>query len=210
MQSSDPRPSSDYSATGLRPRRSPSSLHETLRAATADIHARLHLHTGFAAIQHGTIDLADYRALLVRLYGFHVSFEAAMGMANDRSAWLKDDLAAVGIGSATMAIIPRCSALCAFATPARRLGALYVVEGSTLGGRHLARHLDSLLGVGGNAGRRFFLGRGGDTNAAWNAFLAQLSSVPSAVADRGEIVAAAVGTFAIFQEWLDGWRSFPA
>jgi len=62
------------------------NLRETLRAATADIHSQLHLHAGFAAIQQGTIDLAGYRALLVRLYGFHVSFEAAMGMANDRSA----------------------------------------------------------------------------------------------------------------------------
>jgi heme oxygenase len=185
-----------------------SSLRETLRVATADIHARLHLHTGFAAIQNGTIDLVDYRTLLARLYGFHLSFEVAVGMANDRSAWLKDDLAAVGIGSATLAIIPRCTALTEFATPGRRFGALYVIEGSTLGGRHLARHLDSLLGVDGSAGRRFFLGRGPDTNAAWNAFLAQMSSAQSATADRGEIVDAAVLTFGIFQEWLDGWRSF--
>jgi heme oxygenase len=186
----------------------PPSLRQTLRAATSGPHARLHLHPGFAAIQNGTIDLPDYRALLVRLYGFHVSFEAAVGIASDRSAWLQDDLAAMTLDGRQLPTIPRCTALTSFDTPARRLGALYVVEGSTLGGRHLARSLDPLLGLSGPAGRRFFLGRGADTNAAWNEFLARLTLFAGTPAVHGEIVAAAVRTFSTFEEWLSGWRSF--
>jgi heme oxygenase len=195
MQSSEPGP----------PRGS--TLRESLRAATGEIHALLHQHTGFAAIQNGSIDLAAYRALILRLYGFYAPFEAAVGIGSERSTWLLQDLAAVGINGATMATIPRCTALTAFDTPGRRLGALYVVEGSTLGGRHLARHLDSLFGSEGSAGRRFFIGRGAHTSAAWNAFLAQLSSSAGATAARMEIVAAAVRTFSIFHEWLNGWRN---
>jgi heme oxygenase len=206
MQSSDPRPALEPSAIEPGARRTPASLRQTLRAATAEIHARLHLHTGFAAIQNGTIDLVDYRSLLERLYGFHVAFEAAVGIAGDRSGWLRDDLAAVGIGGRTVATIPRCTALRALETPPRRLGALYVVEGSTLGGRHLARNLDPLLGSAGGAGRRFFLGRGADTNTAWNAFLARMTASAESPAERRETVAAAVETFRIFQEWLHGWR----
>jgi hypothetical protein len=70
-----------------------------------------------------------------------------------------------------------------FDTPARRLGALYVVEGSTLGGRHLARNLDPLLGSTESAGRRFFLGRGADTNAAWIGFLARMTLFAGTPAD---------------------------
>jgi len=200
--------SSDEPSSGC----APPSLHQTLRAATSETHERLHLHEGFAAIRSGTIDLVDYRALLFRLYGFHVSFEAALGLASDRSAWLQDDLAALTMGGNTPEMIPRCTSLEAFATPTRQLGALYVVEGSTLGGRQLARDLAPLLapllGSAGGAGRRFFLGRGAQTNAAWKTFLARLTLSGSTPAVRSEIVAAAVRTFSIFEEWLRGWRSF--
>jgi heme oxygenase len=217
MQSSDSGPAVEFpaiepahdSAIGTGSARgAPRSLRQTLRAATSESHARLHLHAGFAAIQSGTIDLIDYRALLVRLYGFHLSFETAVGIENERSAWLRDDLAALGVGGHTLATVPRCTALAAFDTPGRRLGALYVVEGSTLGGRHLARNLETLVGLAGRAGRCFFLGRGEDTDAAWHAFLARLAISASAPLVAAQIVAAAVATFSIFEEWLHGWRSF--
>jgi heme oxygenase len=194
MQSSNPRPAID-------------DLRQSLRAATCEIHANLHLHAGFASIQDGTIGLAAYRSLLVRLYGFHASFEAAFGVASDRSDWLREDLTALSAGGhTTLDDIPRCTALTACHTPSGRLGALYVVEGSTLGGRHLARSLEPLLGSAGNAGRRFFLGRGAETTPAWNAFLARMTSSARTMAEHRETVAAAVRTFSIYQEWLNGWR----
>ncbi len=205
MQSSDPRPANDSGlppcSQGARP-----SLRQTLRAATSEPHARLHLHTGFAAIQSGAIDLVDYRSLLVRLYGFHVAFEAASGLAGERSGWLQDDLAAITPQGYAPASIPRCTALAPLATPERLWGALYVVEGSTLGGRHLARNLDALLGPVASAGRRFFLGRGADTTAAWNAFLERLTFFGTTPAAYEEIIATAVTTFGIFEEWMRDWR----
>lgn len=214
MQSSDTElavempamtPAADF-AMGSAPLRTPRSLRQTLRAATAGPHARLHLHAGFAAIQNGTISLPEYRALLVRLYGFHAPFEAAVGIANQRSAWLQEDLAAMNISGDALASIPRCKALAAFDTAGGRLGALYVVEGSTLGGRHLARNLATLLGSAGGAGRRFFIGRGANTDAAWDAFLARLACSADTPAVCSEIVAAAAATFGIFEEWLRDWR----
>jgi heme oxygenase len=183
------------------------SVRQALRGATSKTHARLHLHAGFAAIQNGTISRIDYRALLVRLYGFHVEFEAAVGAASHRSDWLREDLATLSPGGCMTATIPRCMMLPAFDTPMRRLGALYVVEGSTLGGRHLARHLDPLFGCAGREGRRFLHGRGTDTDAAWHAFLSQLTSSVTTPADHSDIIAAALQTFDIFEEWLRGWRN---
>jgi heme oxygenase len=183
------------------------SLRQTLREATSEIHERLHLHAGFAAIQNGTIELAQYRAVLIRLYGFYQPFEAAMAIAAERSTWLQDDLAAMTVSGDTLTTIPRCSAFPRFDTPASQLGALYVVEGSTLGGRTLARNLDPLLGSHVMAGRRFLVGRGSQTNAAWTAFLARLTAAGNTPTGRAEIVEAAVTTFSIFEEWLRGWSN---
>ena len=188
-------------------RSTPISIRQTLRAATSDAHERLHRHAGFTAIQNGTIELAQYRAILVRLYGFYRPFEAAVPIPADRSTWLQEDLAAVSLSGDALAKIPRCSTFPRFDTPASQLGALYVVEGSTLGGRALARNLDQLLGFHVMAGRRFFLGRGSQTNAAWTAFLARLTAAGNTPAASAEIVEAAVTTFSIFEEWLRGWSN---
>jgi heme oxygenase len=183
----------------------PVPLRQSLREATSGAHVRLHHHAGFAAIQNGTINLAQYRSLLMRLYGFHLPFEAAVDVAHERSTWLRADLAAVTMGGCVCETIPQCNALAGFDTPARQLGALYVVEGSTLGGRHLARNLDPLLGSRVTAGRRFFLGRGSGTAAGWNVFLARLTAAGSTPAACDEIVEAAVVTFSVFEEWLRDW-----
>jgi heme oxygenase len=185
----------------------PVPLRQCLREATSAAHARLHHHPGFAAIQNGTIDLPRYRSLLLRLYGFYLPFEAAADIEGDRSNWLRADLAAVTVGSYAFATVPQCTSLERFDTQARQFGALYVVEGSALGGSHLARNLDSLLGPLVTDGRRFFLGRGSSTSAGWKLFLARLTAAGSTRAARDEMVEAAVTTFTIFEEWLRDWSA---
>lgn len=46
-----------------------------LRAATDDVHQRMHRHAGFALLAAGTIERAAYRRLLARSYGFYVMAE---------------------------------------------------------------------------------------------------------------------------------------
>jgi heme oxygenase len=179
-------------------------LRAILRDATQDVHERLHHHPGFAAVQAAHIGLCQYRALLTRLLGFHAPFEAAVGAPPERSGWLMSDLDFLGARRAAPA--PHCLYLPRLDTPERRIGALYVVEGSALGGRELAKRLDGLLGADAVAGRRFLLGRGADTGAAWRAYLARLESFANLGAARRDIVAAALETFAAFEQWLDGWE----
>lgn len=50
------------------------------------------------------------------------------------------------------------------------LGYAYVVEGSTLGGRVILKHLNQTLQLGEN-GTRFFAGYGAETGSFWKAFL---------------------------------------
>lgn len=182
------------------------SLRWVLRAATQGVHDRLHHHAGFAAIQDATIDLADYRDLIVRLYGFYVPFEAAAGIGPDRSGWLAADLEALGLDRPLHAL-PRCPHVPHLDGADLRLGALYVAEGSALGGRGLARGLDQLLGRDATAGRRFLIGRGAGTGEGWNSYLARLSAAPYGPSARAEIIKGAVETFAAFERWLNGWST---
>ncbi len=178
-------------------------LRSVLRAATHEVHERLHRHAGFAAIQSATIGLADYRNLIVRLYGFYLPFEAAAAIRPDRSKWLVDDLKALGLDRPLHAL-PKCPHVPRLDSAHLRLGALYVAEGSALGGRELARGLDRMLGQDVAGGRRFFIGRGPETGEAWRGYLARLSAAPSA---RAEIIKGAVETFAAFEHWLNGWST---
>ena len=181
-------------------------LRQELRAATQNVHDRLHRHVGFAAIQDATIGLADYQNLIIRLYGFYVPFEAALAIQPDRSNWLAGDLEALDFKRPLNAI-PKCWHVPFLDNAHLRLGALYVVEGSALGGREMARNLDGLLGKDVTEGRQFFLGRGAGTGGAWRTYLERLSAVPPESSARADIIKGAVETFAAFEHWLNGWST---
>ncbi len=176
-----------------------------LRSATQESHERLHRHAGFSAVKDGTISLPDYRALLTCLYGFYLPFERAVGVDNTRTQWLEEDLIRLDVNAASVARIPLCATIPQYDCPERRLGALYVVEGSALGGRLLCRGLDRLFGMESIEGRRFFAGRGADTGDAWSAFLDRLASVGPAPIGRTALLSGAVETFEVFENWLSGW-----
>ena len=182
-----------------------STLHDALRSATAVVHERLHGHPGLAAVQLGTINLSAYTALLSRLYGFHRPFELTAGLAPQRTNWLESDLAELGVDADKRAALPRCSAFSEVAPHEFILGARYVVEGSALGGRGLARQLDDLLGVGVVAGRHFFSGHGAETGRVWRDYLAHLEAVPDVEMKWAAVVEGATDTFAIFEQWLEKW-----
>jgi len=159
------------------------------------------------AVRDGTIDLNAYQLLLARLYGFHLPFESMIDCQAERSTWLEDDLAALRVSGAALAALPRCTELPRFETVASQLGALYVIEGSALGGRSLSKGLDPVLGLGVAEGRRFFTGRGAGTAPAWDRFLTRLSAMAGDPKAREQMMAAAIRTFEVFEDWLNGWRA---
>jgi heme oxygenase len=181
------------------------TLRDLLRSTTSEIHERLHGHRGLSAVQDGSIDRAAYTALLSRLYGFHRPFELAAKIDPQRTRWLESDLTVLGVDAERRSALPCCSLFPTSASPAYILGARYVVEGSALGGRGLARGLDGLLGSGASAGRCFFSGYGAETGAMWRNYLDLLSSAPNTKAVRTAAINGATATFAIFEQWLAGW-----
>lgn len=181
-------------------------IRQALLSATGEVHERLHHHPGLAAVQSGSIDTRGYTRLLARLYGFHEPFELEARLVPTRSVWLENDLAAFGIGPEQLSTLPRCSGFPDLSSDEAMLGALYVVQGSALGGVALARGLEGLVGHGALDGRRFFNGHGSRTGDAWRTYLHRLSNASHASEHRATIIATALATFALFEQWIEGWE----
>ena len=181
------------------------SLLSLLRDATRETHQRLHGHAGFSAIQSGTATTDQYLWMLRRLYGFHRAYEQAALCGVVRTTWLETDLMTLGETPHSLYLLPRCADLPRLETLNQRLGARYVVDGSALGGREMARGLDGLLGAGVPAGRRFFLGHGAATGDVWRQVMALLADAPETDQAQTEIVNAAAATFSAFERWAAGW-----
>jgi heme oxygenase len=81
------------------------------------------------------------------------------------------------------------------------LGRLYVLEGSTLGGTFIDRHLATLPGLAGGPRVRAFSPYGEDTGAMWAAFRRFTRAHVDAGGDARRVVDAARQTFAVLAEW---------
>lgn len=87
-------------------------------------------------------------------------------------------------------------------SPGATLGVLYVLEGSTQGGRVIAPHLAKTLGLKSNFGGRFFSLHAAD-NRGWLGFLQLLSTLSEEPLIHEPAVIAARDTFASLHPYLD-------
>ena len=160
---------------------------------------------------------ARYTQLLKRFYGFYAPVERTL---LEKQAWrdlglpseerrkvpaMQADLSAVGLDQSEIDSIPLCpgGALPPFESFEDLLGCMYVVEGATLGGQIISRHLDERFGMDKRSGCAFFASYGQQVGPMWKTFVAALTGYP-ATADQSErIVDSACGTFRSFHTWLE-------
>ena len=181
-------------------------LHERLRAATAAAHAALERDLDWAS---RVATLSGYRDLLARLRGLHAVYEPAIGLAladedffgpRRRLAKLDADLARLGLAPGAVAALPIPAQVAL--SPRNALGALYVLEGSTLGGQAILRDVERRLGLGPGPGTLYYRGHGPATSAMWRALLARLDGLSGDPAAEDEVAAAGVTTFRATAAWL--------
>lgn len=198
--------------TGQNPTKPPGSApaigRSTLRQATHEVHIRLHGLAAFTALLDGSLTRSGYRSLLSGLYGFHCPLELTLlDAAREHSLLvavprrierLVDDLGQLGMSDGERAGLPLAPRL-PLHTPGHLLGALYVREGSTLGGKVLARNLEHLLGPG-TAGRSFLIGSPRDSEH-WRACCAAIERGVAA-GHLDDMVESARATFAAFEQWM--------
>lgn len=82
------------------------------------------------------------------------------------------------------------------------IGAMYVLEGSTLGGKIISKMLMQRLGKEDNNGIAFFSGYGEHTDAMWASFTNTLDNYTADKEKQDEIVNTATQTFSLFEQWM--------
>jgi heme oxygenase len=81
------------------------------------------------------------------------------------------------------------------------LGAMYVMEGSSLGGRLIARHVERVLALSAGVGDAYFCGHNQQTGTMWKEFCGVLQArVPDRETDT--VIAAAKTMFRVFGSWM--------
>lgn len=166
-------------------------------------------------IMRPTLSRSEYIALLTRFRAFVAPWETALRVAlpdalhpfavtREKTALLDADLAFLGAppveaslavaGAAQAAAVPmQCVGAC--------FGTLYVMEGSTLGGRFIGPAMAQRFGLSDRQGYAYFDPYGDRTGSMWNAFKAEaLAQVPTTEYDAA--VTAARATFDALQKWL--------
>lgn len=182
-----------------------------LKQATATRHAAIESRS---VLLDPELSRAAYRACLRRFFGYYGPLERRMlrsqawcgaGLAyGDRykTPQLAQDLAALGVTADELEQTPLCHALPDLRTTARLFGCLYVIEGATLGGQIVTRHLQARLGVTPQTGGAFFSGYAERTGSRWKAFGARLTEFAGESGADDEIVAGADETFQTLDRWL--------
>jgi len=115
-----------------------------------------------------SLDAARYRAILAGFWGFHAALEPCLAAVAELRALgldpaerrklprLEHDLRTLG---ADPMRLPVANAVPEVEGAAAALGCMYVLEGATLGGRVISRHL-AARGIGPDTGGAFFAGYG--------------------------------------------------
>lgn len=168
-------------------------------------------HTNLEQLNGLPANRADYVAQLERFYGFVAPWERRLAEclpADDilrdgrgKTGWLEADLSHFDRDAEQRAALPSCGDLPETGSRAAILGACYVLEGSTLGGQFIARHLQEKLGVVAGEGDRYFRSYGAEVGMRWQAFRGELMRHSSPENDAA-IVASARDTFDKLGAWF--------
>ncbi len=176
-----------------------------LREQTRPAHARLETTLNLLDEQLGR---PEYLKILMRFHGFWQFWQPLAGKLMDdadftgpreRLHLLTADLAALGLSPVAVAALPGCP-MPELGGAGAALGSMYVMEGSTLGGRVIEKQLLARLGIGQDSGGSYFAGYGERTGLMWREFLARLAAAPAA--DAAQINAGANATFACLTLWF--------
>jgi heme oxygenase len=189
------------------------SIMAKLRLETSHAHLSIEQSPRMRAMFVNNYSLQDYRLLLSRLLRFYQPLEAkifdglpahiATKVEHRRKVqWLRADLYALG---AEAAFEESDGSVMPFGSLEERMGALYVVEGATLGGLLIRKHLLGHFGQAAAPAMNFYSGYGKRANAEWKNFGALLSSLFDRAGSHAQdrVVAGANATFSALERWLD-------
>ena len=156
------------------------------------------------------LDRSRLTGVLTRMHGFWQAAEAGLddwatrfpsdARAVTWSARRRADLFAADLDALGAASVPAEPELPPVEDTDDALGRLYVLEGSTLGGVFIDRHLDGLPALSG-VRLRAFSPYGAETGAMWHAFRRVTRDHVADGGDADAMLTAATSTFRALAEW---------
>jgi heme oxygenase len=166
----------------------------------------------------GTISIHIYTALLQKLFGFYKPLEERIAVLPDwhnlpvdlgrrqKAPLLAKDLLWLKVTQPQLSRLPQCKRLPQVNSITEALGCLYVLEGATLGGQIIGRHLKKNLALDEDRGCAFFHSYGDDVGLMWKSFRETLSSHCSkhGRTEEEQLVTSACETFVSLDYWLFG------
>jgi heme oxygenase (biliverdin-IX-beta and delta-forming) len=185
---------------------------QQLRSKTANSHQLIEQNNASQLLMSQGVTIAQYAHYLKSLYRFVYGFEkmvfpllthyellqledrkkshliqADLAMMNDTigQTYLNDELF-----SAHYQTVPAA------------LGGMYVLEGSTLGGQIINKHLSKILGSAIDGKTSYLMAYAGETGSMWKNFLQLLCAAGEITSNEDEIIDSAVNTFSLLNNCL--------
>ena len=155
-------------------------------------------------------NINDYGKMLTFFYGFFGGLETEIDqhfntsglpdyLQRRKTSALFNDLESLGMKLPELA---GDSDLPPITNHLQSLGALYVIEGSTLGGQIISKMVQQQLKLQDNNGLSFFNGYGDSTSQMWQIFK-QAINQPIEIYQEDIVIESANNTFFKFSNWFD-------
>ncbi|WP_341225518.1 biliverdin-producing heme oxygenase [uncultured Arcticibacterium sp.] len=153
---------------------------------------------------------ADLAKVLKSFYGFYNPLETAIEKfifksslpdmeTRRKSSWLLQDLQNLEVNNEEL---PLCDDITTISNKSQALGAMYVLEGSTLGGEHINKMLQKQLNLNDEAVLTFFSSYKENTYKKWAIFLKFLENQTNSKEEQQLAIQSANETFTKFHKWL--------
>lgn len=173
-----------------------------LKEATKVQHERLE---SIVNLVDENLSMENYKQTLLRFYRFYDAIEPKLAKfelenfgyhlsKRRRLPLLKTDLQKLG-ATRELEDIPKWQGLPSLDTIGEAFGSLYVIEGSSLGGQVILRHLKTRLGLDSENGASFFDIYGSETGKMWKEFGEIITRFSEDYKNDDEIIKGAVETF---------------
>lgn len=195
-----------------------SDVVRTLREATRTRHETIERVMPFS---HADFSVKTYVQVLKAFLGFFEPLEARICSLDQwesagidlprrlRSDLLRRDLHYLGLDDTAVDTLPRCTDLFPITRLDSGLGVLYVLEGSTLGGKVIASDLASRFGLAPSSGILFFSSGGRDVVSDWRSLCGALRNNLVGLEARENAVNAATLTFDRLEQWMSSQLHWP-
>lgn len=190
-----------------------------LRSATHPYHVRINQHPLLVGLSSPEYLISSYRTVLVAYFHLYERIESRINQylknhhipfdynSRQKLSWIKDDLgffqedplSEINCPAAPIEF-PEIESI------GQLIGVLYPIEGSTLGGQVISRHLQLNHGLTPNQGASFFNGYAEETADRWENFCQFSESIQSNTEQCELAEATAILAFNKFEETLNDYH----